>query len=54
MGSQPLLFALDGHYAHNQPDVIHLVRESGIIILCLQPHAMFEAQHLDRDFSPES
>ena len=53
VGSRPLLLLLGGHSTHNQPDVIHLARKNGIIILCLPPHATHEAQPLDcAVFSP--
>ena len=53
VGNRPLPLLLDGRSTHNQPDVIHLARKNGIIILCLPPHVTHEAQPLDcAVFSP--
>ena len=53
VSARPLLLLLDGHSTHNQPEVVRFVKEKKVIILCLPPHAMHEAQPLDCGvFSP--
>jgi len=47
VSARPLLLLLDGHSTHNQPEVIRLARDNGILILCLPPHTTHEAQPLD-------
>ena len=47
VGSQPLLLLLDGHSTHHQPKVVCLIRSKQIIMLCLPPHTIHEAQLLD-------
>ena len=43
----PLLLLLDGHSSHYQPDVINLVCNNEVIILCLPSHTTHAMQPLD-------
>ena len=50
---RPLLFLLDGHSSHYQPDVIQRAAEEQVIMFCLPPHTTHLTQPLDKGcFAP--
>ena len=46
----PLLLLVDGHSSHYDPATIRFVKEHSIVIFCLPPHTLHEAQPLDVSF----
>ena len=47
VSARPLLLLLDGHSSHYDPATLQFAREHDVIVLCLPPHTMHEAQPLD-------
>ena len=45
---RPLLFLMDGHSSHFQPDVINRAAAEGVIMFCLPPHTTHLTQSLDK------
>ena len=46
--SRPLLFLMDGHSSHFQPEVVRKAVEHGVVLFCLPPHTTHTSQPLDK------
>ena len=44
VSERPILLLLDGHGTHYQLEVIRYARQNGVLMLCLPPHTIHEAQ----------